>query len=117
MMLDLNSAMRLRTLAASSALALAVLMPAIAHGQATTSAAGSAASPPADADTGEIIVTALRRSESVLKVPAAISVVGGGDLKTVGVNTVTDLQNLIPGLNIGTGGFGINISIRGITSD
>lgn len=115
-MLDLNSAMRLRTLAASSALALAVLMPAIAHGQATTSAAGSAASPPADADTGEIIVTALRRSESVLKVPAAISVVGGGDLKTVGVNTVTDLQNLIPGLNIGTGGFGINISIRGITS-
>ena len=70
---------------------------------------------PAEAD-GEIIVTALKRSESVLKVPAAISVLAGGNLKTVGVNTVTDLQNLVPGLNIGTGGFGTNISIRGVTS-
>jgi len=70
---------------------------------------------PAESD-GEIIVTALKRSESVLKVPAAISVLGGGNLKTDGVNTVTDLQNLIPGLNIGTGGFGTNISIRGVTS-
>jgi iron complex outermembrane receptor protein len=70
---------------------------------------------PAEAD-GEIIVTALKRSESVLKVPAAISVLAGSNLKTAGVNTVTDLQNLVPGLNIGTGGFGTNISIRGVTS-
>lgn len=67
-------------------------------------------------DSDEIIVTANKRSENILKVPAAISVVGGADLKTVGVNNVTDLQNLVPGLNIGTGGFGTNIAIRGVTS-
>jgi iron complex outermembrane recepter protein len=92
---------------------------ALAAGIATSGNAFAQEAAPqaaAPADTGEIIVTALKRSESVLKVPAAISVVGGGDLKTVGVNTVTDLQNLVPGLNIGTGGFGTNIAIRGVTS-
>jgi iron complex outermembrane receptor protein len=90
------------------ALAVASALPSLAHAQ--TAAAADATQP------GEIIVTALKRSQSVLKVPAAISVIGGGDLKTAGVNNVTDLQNLVPGLNIGTGGFGTNISIRGVTS-
>jgi len=100
----------MRTGAAMTALAAALAFagPVLAQ-EATPQAA-------ATADSGEIIVTALKRSESVLKVPAAVSVVGGGDLKTVGVNTVTDLQNLVPGLNIGTGGFGTNIAIRGVTS-
>ncbi len=65
---------------------------------------------------GDIIVTALRRSESVLKVPATISVLNGNDLKTVGVNTVNDIQNLVAGVNIGAGSFGTNVSIRGVTS-
>lgn len=89
---------------------------AFAHPAQAQEKPASDAPAAAPADTGEIIVTALKRSESILKVPAAISVVGGGDLKTVGVNNVTDLQNLVPGLNIGTGGFGTNISIRGVTS-
>lgn len=70
----------------------------------------------APSDSQDIIVTALRRSESVLRVPATIAVISGGDLKTVGVNTVSDLQNLVPGVSIGKGGFGTNISIRGVTS-
>ncbi|WP_408589033.1 TonB-dependent receptor [Novosphingobium sp.] len=107
---SLHSAGRKALFSGSAALAaLAWANPALAQDANALAAAPSA-------DTGEIIVTALKRAESVLKVPAAISVVGGGDLKTAGVNTVTDLQNLVPGLNIGTGGFGVNISIRGITS-
>ena len=121
-MLNSNDTMRLRALGAGSMLALALALPAVAHAQAAApavapaQAAVPAARQPADVGSGEIIVTAMKRAESSLKVPAAISVLGGGDLKTVGVNSVTDLQNLIPGLNIGTGGFGTNISIRGVTS-
>lgn len=94
---------------------------ALSLGAATMALAAAAAhaadaAPPAAPEPGEIIVTALKRSESVLKVPAAVSVLGGADLKTVGVNTVIDLQNLVPGLSIGTGGFGTNIAIRGVTS-
>ena len=64
----------------------------------------------------EIIVTATKRSESASRVPLAISVVSGQNLKTAGVNNVSDLQNIVPGLNIGSGPFGTNLSIRGVTS-
>ena len=101
--------------AARTALSLGALTMALAAAAAHAADAAPAA-PAAAPETGEIIVTALKRSESVLKVPAALSVVGGADLKTVGVNSVTDLQNLIPGVSIGTGGFGTNIAIRGVTS-
>ena len=80
---------------------------------ATTTAAPTEDRQP---DSQDIVVTALRKSESVLKVPATIAVIGGGDLKTVGVTNVNDLQNVITGLNIGTGAFGTNIAIRGVTS-
>ena len=79
---------------------------------------GSPAAPQGDTGTapGEIVVTANKRSESVLKVPATIAVLGGNDLKTVGVNNVNDIQNVVPSVNIGTGAFGTNVSIRGVTS-
>lgn len=85
-------------------------------GGTNVTATAPIAQDPAEPAQKDIIVTALRRSESVLKVPATIAVIGGGDLKTVGVNTVSDLQNLIPGVNIGSGNFGANIAIRGVTS-
>ena len=72
-------------------------------------------SAPVAAD-GEIIVTATKRSETVSRVPLAISVVSGQNLKTAGVKNVSDLQNIVPGLNIGSGPFGTNLSIRGVTS-
>jgi len=105
-------AQRVRWAVAGSALALALVAPGMVRAQT----APAAAQPATTADTGEIIVTALKRAQSAIKVPAAISVVGGGDLKTVGVNTVNDLQNLVPGVVIGTGSFGTNVAIRGVTS-
>lgn len=111
-MLQSNNALRLRVLGASSVMAMALLLPAVAQAQA----AAPAASQPADATTGEIIVTALKKAESSLKVPAALSVIGGNDLRTVGVTTANDLQNIVPGLAIGSGNFGANINIRGVTS-
>ncbi|MDH7639262.1 TonB-dependent receptor [Sphingomonas oryzagri] len=109
--------------ASAIAMAIGVAIPALAQdqqtGAPTNSAATTAAAPLSDGASqqpGDIVVTALRRSESVLKVPAAISVLSGNDLKTVGVNTVNDIQNLVAGVNIGSGAFGTNVSIRGVTS-
>lgn len=109
-------ASRFQTLHSKTVLSCGAALAALVLSHPAYSQAAAPGATSASADSGEIIVTALKRSESVLKVPAAISVVSGGDLKTVGVNNVTDLQNLVPGLSIGTGGFGTNISIRGVTS-
>jgi len=64
----------------------------------------------------EIIVTALKRSESSLKVPVSLTVLNGGDLKTQGVNNVADIQNIVPGVNISTGRDGVQVQIRGVTT-
>ncbi len=106
--------MRCRALAGSAL--LVALAPVAAHADAAPAApaAGQPAAPTVGTD--EIIVTAFKRSESSLKVPAAIQVLGGNDLRTVGVNSVTDVQNLVTGVTIGTGTFGTNVSIRGVTS-
>ena len=110
------------TCASIAAVSIGIAMPAWAQEAAQSAppngtAENTALSPDQSAmQQGDIIVTAMKRSESALRVPAAISVVGGGDLKTAGVNNVNDLQNLVPGVNIGTGTFGTNISIRGVTS-
>ena len=106
--------------------AVALMLGIATHAQAQDTpasaqqpAATTPAAPLSDdntAQSGDIIVTALRRSENVLRVPATIAVLNGADLKTVGVNTVSDIQNLVPGVSIGTGAFGTNINIRGVTS-
>lgn len=104
-----RSALRQFILAGSATIALAA---------AGAASAQTAAKPPAEAATepGEIVVTALKRSESVSRVPAAISVVQGDQLRTLGINSVSDLQNIAPGVNIGRDVFGVNINIRGVTT-
>lgn len=69
------------------------------------------------ADTGDIIVTAQRRSERLQDVPIAISALGADALANRGINSAEDLQGAVPGLSI-TGFAGVNstnlVSLRGI---
>jgi len=107
----------LTTIAAVVVLA-AVSGPVLAansEGEAAPAARSPEAAAPADG-VEEIIVTAFKRPESSLKVPATIAVLGGSDLKTDGVNNINDVQNLVSGLVIGNGSFGTVVSIRGVTS-
>ena len=90
---------------------LALLAPSIAFAQASP---GGATQPAGTG--GEIIVTALKRADTVLKVPVAISVVSGKDLTTAGVTSVSDLQNIAVGVTVGRDAFGVNIGIRGVTT-
>jgi iron complex outermembrane receptor protein len=85
------------SLAIALALAISGGAPALAQTQPqSTPAQTTPAQPTQTQDSGpaDIVVTAFKRAETSLKVPAAIAVLGGNDLRTVGVNSVNDVQNL-----------------------
>lgn len=59
-------------------------------------AGGEAATP----DPGEIVVTATRRSETVLKVPSNISAISSKELLASGASSIADITRLTPGVVI-----------------
>ena len=71
-------------------------------------------SPNAD---GDIIVTAQRRSESLQRVPAAITALTGDQLERQGINSVADVSSRTPSFVIGQQGpASPDLTIRGIGS-
>ncbi|HEY2682179.1 MAG TPA: TonB-dependent receptor [Steroidobacteraceae bacterium] len=70
------------------------------------------------ADTGleEIVVTAEKKSETASKTPVALSAFSGDTLKTAGIVSIADIQDIAPGVSMGRDNFGVNINIRGVTS-
>lgn len=95
-----------------SALAIttATLVPLSGHAQNSASASASAV----EGLIGEVVVTARKREEKAIDVPASINVFSGDDLAASGVVSLTDLQYQTPGLKIATGGGGARISLRGV---
>lgn len=100
--------------AASMAIALATSM--MGTTAAAQTAADSAATPP---QSDEILVTATRRSESLLRVPVSVAALNQQNLDDRGIRTIQDIAAQTPGLNIaassGSVG-GMRASIRGINS-
>jgi iron complex outermembrane receptor protein len=68
---------------------------------------------------GEIIVTARRREESLSKVPIAISAISAADINDRAIRNENDLQSAVPGLIIrqNGGANSFNYSIRGQSVD
>ncbi|MEY4721947.1 MAG: hypothetical protein RIQ46_1672 [Pseudomonadota bacterium] len=67
--------------------------------------------------TGEIVVTARRRDETLISVPVVVSAVGGETLQNRGVVNLDGLSRIVPQLMIGNQGGSVqggNISLRGI---
>lgn len=67
--------------------------------------------------TGEIVVTARRRDETLISVPVVITAVGGETLQNRGVVNLDGLSRIVPQLMIGNQGGSVqggNISLRGI---
>jgi iron complex outermembrane recepter protein len=86
---------------------------------------GSAAAADTTADTTqdtgtlkEVVVTAERRREDVMKVPASISVLGGATLQEGHITNFEDISRSVPGVSFGAGGGpGLdNIEMRGVSS-
>src|SRR6202000_1300764 len=71
---------------------------------------------PANAQQEEIIVTARKRQESILKVPVVESVVSQESINKYAIVSFTDISAHSPGLVIGqsTGIIGNNVAIRGV---
>lgn len=67
--------------------------------------------------TGDIIVTANRREQTLLSVPIAISAVGGEALAAKGITNSANLQDAVPNLQISSpyGNTQPNFSLRGIS--
>jgi outer membrane receptor protein involved in Fe transport len=65
---------------------------------------------------GEIVVTAQKREQRLIDVPAAISVVGAEDLAQFQASSLTDIAAKVPGLQIDSAGSPgqTTISLRGI---
>ncbi|MBN8807100.1 MAG: TonB-dependent receptor [Sphingomonas sp.] len=82
---------------------LAMTTAVSARAQTTPDQATSAADGDADQQGGDIIVTARRVSESQQNVPMSLTEVTGAELRERDVNTVTDLQKLVPSLTVNTG--------------
>lgn len=91
-----------------AALSLAILAgaPFAATAHAQTVAAGSdaaaAAGPDAEslAATGDIVVTARRKSENILKTPISIRALTSEELLAKNINTIQDVAQNVPGLNV-----------------
>lgn len=69
-------------------------------------------------DMGDIVVTARRRSETLISVPVVVSAVSEEDLANRGVVNLDGLSRIVPQLMIGPQGGAVqggNISIRGIS--
>jgi iron complex outermembrane receptor protein len=99
------------------AMMIGVLGSAPVLGQETTRQPNAEESSRRTADTvpqesADIVVTALRRSQSVVSAPLAISVVDGPGLTRTGVTNPQQLPDLLPNVQNGVAGFGI----RGVSS-
>ena len=68
-------------------------------------------------DSGDIIVTALRRDQSIMTVPIAISAVSGNALASKGVTNSASLATVVPNLQVSSpyGSTQPNFSLRGIS--
>ncbi len=102
-------------LGAVSLLASAWATPALAQ-EAAPPAPQTAQETHAFIDNGDIIVTARKRQESILKVPVVVSVVTDAKIQSVGITNVTELPKLVPGLVIAGNllSIGPQVTIRGV---
>jgi len=86
-----------------------------AMAQGVPTVPGQAAGPATASSTlDEIVVTAMKRSETVLDVPASITAVGENQLKARGIVNVDQLQFAVPSLQAGTFRGDNAVTIRGV---
>ena len=82
----------------------------LANAQATDAPVG-------DGSNGDIVVTAQRRSESVQKIPIAVSAIGGDALQARGAVDLTSVGASVPGLNVSEQVGQARLTLRGIGVD
>jgi iron complex outermembrane receptor protein len=82
----------------------------------TMALADADTAPAADQGIGEIVVTAQRRAESVMTVPIAVTAISQEELESRGVDSVSEMSNLVPTLQVNSafGDTQPNFTLRGV---
>ena len=91
-----------------------VFATSLAHSAYAEEATQVAGNTQENAQIEEVIVTGLRRAETVMRTPAAISALGAEELREKGISDISDIQNLVPSLQYGEFLGRRQVSIRGI---
>jgi len=91
--------MRTAGLIGVSLIALVAAPPAWAQAAATQSPAVSSATQDADAS-GEIVVTATKRTQTLDKVPVSVSVTSAKTIQQAHITDLIDLQSVVPSLKV-----------------
>lgn len=92
--------------AALMVVATVTTMPAVAQTSADTTKD--------DVELADVVVTANKRSQTLLEIPGALDAISGDDLQDRGVAQTTDLQSIVPSMNIGQLRGDTQIAIRGV---
>lgn len=102
---------------ASATVAVCIACVASTGAAAQTAAPETVAAPEPEQSTApDIIVTAQRRSEKALDVPASLTILDAGSINRGGTNTSLDLTYSVPGLKMDRNGDNTFPSIRGVSS-
>ena len=102
---------------AAGSLTIAAMMTAV---PATAQVAGGGSNAAKEEDTGavgEIVVTAQKREQNVQDVSASVLALSGADLAEAGIQDVSRLEQLAPGLVFAKGGNDAKIALRGANSN
>jgi outer membrane receptor protein involved in Fe transport len=100
---------------AATLMAGTALVPSLAHAQDADTQAAAVPAAAAEADAGDIIVTANKRSQSINSVGLTISALGTDTLEKQGIKTLDDLAKSVPGLSFAATDFGAPVfTLRGV---
>ncbi|WCT73994.1 TonB-dependent receptor [Sphingomonas naphthae] len=71
---------------------------------------------PAEPDSGEILVTARKRQETLMDVPVVATAIGGEKLQNLQIQDMKSLATVVPGLSLGGSllSVGVQASLRGV---
>ncbi len=102
----------------SGALALMAALSGIFPMQTLAARTDTAASRDGSAQLAEIVVTAQKRTQDVIKVPISISVLSGSTLQSEHIESYEDIARAVPGVSFQSGGGpGLDsITIRGVSA-
>jgi outer membrane receptor protein involved in Fe transport len=64
----------------------------------------------------EVMVTARKRTESLMEAPLSVTAVSGGNMDNQGITNLAQLASQVPGLNLGVTAQTTSIYIRGVGS-
>lgn len=109
------NATRMILAAGASAIALTAQAPALAQEDTAAEPAATETGEASDLKLGSIVVTANRREESAQDVPMAIQAFSEDTLKQLRVDSVEDLQTVVPGFTVSQSYQGVpTYTLRGI---